>query len=115
SSDGPRRMFFDPAGVALTPGNFSSSGGLLRQKPDLSAPDGVATAVPAVENGRTIFNPFFGTSAAGPHVAAAAALLKGYNPALTSSEIRAALLNTAVKAGPSGYNRNSGFGALRAD
>ena len=30
SSDGPVRQFFTPAGVALTPGNFSATGGVLR-------------------------------------------------------------------------------------
>src|SRR5205085_5061498 len=41
SSDGPRRIFFNPDGSPITPGNFSSTGGTVRQKPDLAAADGV--------------------------------------------------------------------------
>ena len=42
TSDGPRRLFFNSAGTAITPGNFSSTGGLVRQKPDITAADGVS-------------------------------------------------------------------------
>ena len=37
SSDGPRRIFFEPDGTPITAGNFSSTGGKLLQKPDLAA------------------------------------------------------------------------------
>jgi hypothetical protein len=60
SSDGPRRIFFTENGTAITPGNFSSSGGQVLQKPDITAADGVSTSVSG-------FAPFFGTSAAAPH------------------------------------------------
>jgi len=69
SSDGPRRVFFEADGSAITPGNFSSTGGELRQKPDIAAADGVSTATPG-----GFFDPFFGTSAAAPHAAAIAGL-----------------------------------------
>ena len=36
SSDGPRRIFFNPDGTAITPGNYSSTGGKVLQKPDLT-------------------------------------------------------------------------------
>src|SRR5205814_439516 len=75
SSDGPRRVFFQANGTPITPGNFSSSGGTVRQKPDITAADDVTTDVPG-------FAPFFGTSAAAPHAAAIAALVKSYNPSL---------------------------------
>ena len=39
-SDGPRRLFFQPNGTPYTPGNFSSTGGVVRQKPDITAADG---------------------------------------------------------------------------
>ncbi|HET7293421.1 MAG TPA: S8 family serine peptidase, partial [Vicinamibacteria bacterium] len=88
SSDGPRRIFFDSDG-ALLPGapasNFSASGGVVRQKPDLAAADGVSTATPG-------FNPFYGTSAAAPHAAAIAALVRQAFPAFTPAQVRAALL-----------------------
>jgi len=41
SSDGLRRIFFRPDGTPITPGNFSSTGGTVRQKPDIAAADGV--------------------------------------------------------------------------
>src|SRR6185295_12281391 len=47
SSDGLRRVFFNPNGSAITPGNFSSTGGTVRQKPDIAAADGVRTTLPA--------------------------------------------------------------------
>ena len=42
SSDGPRHLFFNPDSSPITPGDFSSTGGLVRQKPDLAAADGVS-------------------------------------------------------------------------
>ena len=51
SADGPRRILLSPTGVELTPGNRTISGGVVRQKPDITAADGVATAAPG-------FNPF---------------------------------------------------------
>ncbi|MCA9473358.1 MAG: S8 family serine peptidase, partial [Nitrospira sp.] len=89
NSDGPRRMFFDENGVPVTPGNFSSTGGLVLQKPDLASADGVMTSTPG-------FNPFFGTSAAAPHAAGIAALVLEANPNLTPSEVRDILTSTAL-------------------
>src|SRR5206468_1778397 len=77
SSDGPRRIFFQADGTPITPGNFLATGGAVRQYPALAASDGVTTTVP-------FFAPFFGTSAAAPHAAAVAALIKSYNPELTA-------------------------------
>ena len=68
NSDGPRRIFFEPDGTAITAGNFSSTGGELLQKPDLTAATCVTTATPG-------FSTFCGTSAAAPHAAAIAALM----------------------------------------
>ena len=111
SSDGPRRMFFNPAGSAITPGNFSSNGGIVRQKPDIAAADGVLTTLPSNSG----LNPFFGTSAAAPHAAAIAALVKSYNPSLTPAEIRTALTSTALDIEAPGVDRNSGYGIVMAD
>ena len=107
SSDGPRRIFFTPSGTAITPGNFSSTGGQVLAKPDFTAADGVATSVPG-------FNPFFGTSAAAPHAAAIAALLKSYAPSLTPAEIRTLLSTTALDIEAPGYDRDSGSGIIMA-
>jgi Subtilase family/IPT/TIG domain len=107
SSDGPRRVFYNADGSAITPGNFSSTGGTVRQKPDIAAADGVSTSVPG-------FNPFFGTSAAAPHAAAIAGLIKSFNPALTPTQIRTALTSTALDIEASGVDRDSGAGIVMA-
>src|SRR6201999_1146038 len=46
SSDGPRRVFFNADGSAITPGNFSSTGGKVLREPDFTAADGGATTLP---------------------------------------------------------------------
>ncbi len=115
SADGPRRMFFTPDGQPFTPGNFSSTGGISLQKPDIAAADGIGTSVPAESRGHLIFNPFFGTSAAAPHAAAIAALLKNSNPSISPAEIRAALLGTALDIELPGWDGTSGFGLVMAD
>ena len=109
SSDGPRRLFFNPDGSAITPGNFSSTGGAVFQKPDITAADGVTTsaAVPG-------FTPFYGTSAAAPHAGAVAALLKSYSPFLTASQMRTILTNTALDIMGTGWDRDSGAGIVMA-
>lgn len=107
SSDGPRRMFFYPDGTPITPGNFSSTGGTVLQKPDLAAADGVSTDVPG-------FKPFYGTSAAAPHAAAIAALLWSYVPSLTSAQVREVLLRTALDVSPFGVDRDTGYGIVMA-
>ena len=108
SSDGPRRMFFQPDGTPFTPGNFSSSGGLLLAKPDLTAANGVATSVPG-------FTSFYGTSAAAPHAAAIAGLLQAYNPHLSAAEIRTLLSTSALDIEAAGIDRDSGVGIVMAE
>ena len=87
TSDGPRRIILDGAtGNELTPGNRTRTGGVVRQKPDITAADGVSCAAPG-------FNPFYGTSAAAPHAAAIAALVKSAVPGLTPAQVRTALVS----------------------
>ena len=107
SSDGPRQFFFNADSTAITPGNFSSTGGVIRQKPDLTAADGVACAAPG-------FNPFYGTSAAAPHAGAIAALVKSRNPSLTSTQISAILTSSLIDIEAPGWDRDSGGGILDA-
>jgi subtilisin family serine protease len=130
SSYGDDPILFDTDGKALpTPVN--------RNKPDLTAPDGVndtflgfqlahssANSPPWNSSGQfptsiaqcqndTQYPNFFGTSAATPHAAAAAALLWQANPALTAAQITTALRQTALPmaAGASG----SGAGFIQVD
>jgi hypothetical protein len=110
---------------------FSNSGtrqaGVIRQKPDFVGPDGVnntflgQTGTFGYTNGISqcdvngAFPSFFGTSAATPHVAAIAALLMQYNPALTPAQIYTALRNTASPMGTGAPNLSSGYGFIQAD
>jgi uncharacterized repeat protein (TIGR01451 family) len=107
SSDGPRRVFYQGDGTHITPGNYSSTGGAVRQYPTLCASDGVVTTVPG-------FAPFFGTSAAAPHAAAIAALVKSYNTDLTAGQIRNALLSSALDNEAPGVDETGGYGILMA-
>jgi subtilisin family serine protease len=105
SSDGPRRVFFDPPGVPVTPGNFGSTGGKLRAKPDLAAADGVSTSTPG-------FDTFYGTSAAAPHAAAIAGLLLERYPTLKPHQVRLAMRVTGLDIEAVGVDRDSGTGII---
>jgi hypothetical protein len=123
SSEGGAAILFDTSGNRLaTP--------VVRQKPDFVAPDGVNntfngftlmnggitdnSTVPQCANNANYPN-FFGTSAAAPHAAALAALMLQANPAITPSQIYAAMRTSAAAMAPPTPNFNSGFGFLRAD
>jgi hypothetical protein len=109
SSDGPRRVFFKSNGTPFTPGKllFADNGGEVRKKPDLTAADVVATSLP-------LFRPFSGTSAAAPHAAAIAALLKSARPRLDPNRIRQALTRSALDIEAVGIDRDSGAGIVDA-
>jgi hypothetical protein len=107
TSDGPRRIFYNPNGTAITPGNLSSTGGKVRIKPDITGADGVACATPG-------FNPFYGTSAAAPHAAAVTALLLSANPHASAAQIRNALTKSALPV-PSAWNGDAGYGIFMAN
>jgi hypothetical protein len=107
SADGPRRVFFQPDGTPITPGNFLSTGGLLLQKPDLAAADDVSTTL-------STFDPFYGTSAAAPHAAAIAALAWSFDHSLPAATIRAAMSGTALDLEGPGTDSNAGAGIVMA-
>jgi subtilisin-like proprotein convertase family protein len=108
TSDGPRKVFYEANGTAITPGDVSSTGGEVRQKPDITAADGVLTSVAG-------FDPFFGTSAAAPHAAAIAGLVLSGNPGIDPAEVREALTSTAIDIGEPGVDGRSGHGVILAD
>ncbi len=105
SSDGPRRIFYEADGTAITPTNLTATGGRVLHKPDITAADGVSTSVQD-------FAPFFGTSAAAPHAGAIAALLKSKFPNASAAEVRNALMSTALDIGAAGIDRDSGAGII---
>lgn len=127
SSRGGAPILFDAAGTRLaTP--------VVRTKPDLVGPDGVnttflgytlaasgvtgadgllSTTIPQCQNAPAYPN-FFGTSAAAPHVAGLAALLRAYNPALTATDIAAALRASALPIGTPTPGIDAGYGFVDA-
>lgn len=80
-----------------------------RVKPDLAAPDGVSTSS---------YGPleFYGTSAATPHVAGAAALILSSQPAERGAALRAKLERATASGGdPAAKNNDVGFGVVDLD
>jgi subtilisin-like proprotein convertase family protein len=110
SSDGPRRVLYNGNGSPVTPGNVSSTGGVVLQKPDLTAADGVF-----VSGAGSFPGQFFGTSAAAPNAAAIMALIKSANPGFTQTQLRAALFATALDIEAPGVDRDSGIGIVMAN
>ncbi len=110
SSDGPRRIFFESDGTPITPGNFSSTGGRVLQKPDLAAADAVSTSTPG-------FSTFKGTSAAAPHAAAIAALMleaAGGPDNVMPADLRTAMTGAALDIEETGVDQDSGAGIVMA-
>ena len=105
----------DPGNDDIEP--FSSQGPVTiaypsqvsRPKPDICGVDGVV-----VTGAGGFPTPFFGTSAAAPHIAAVAAQLWGACPSKTGDEIRTVLCDSAVDLGSAGYDNIYGYGMTDA-
>lgn len=126
SSRGGAPILFDAAGHRLaTP--------VIRQKPDFVAPNGgndtflgftlasagftggqLPTTIAACQNVASYPN-FFGTSAAAPHAAGIAALMRQSNPALTPDQIFGALTQSALSMNGGLPSVDSGAGFVQAD
>ena len=74
-------------------------------KPDIVAPDGVDTVSYGAQ-------PFYGTSAAAPCAAGAAALVKDAYPSYSRTQIKSYLENPAVGLGAAGKDNIYGSGRL---
>ena len=111
SSNGPSRIWvYHPA-----PGQGFEPFPVTRSSLDVVAVDGVDTLIGLAGWG----NPFFGTSAAAPHIAAIAALMKQVNPNLSPAEVQDAICDSAVDVGYSdlyfhGYDSATGHGLVNA-
>jgi hypothetical protein len=105
SSRGPATQCWEPA-HARTPA--AAIPDCTTKTVDILGTDGIATTVSG-------FDPFYGTSAAAPHVAAVAALLKQDAPCATPADIRAALRGGAIALGAvdaGGSGRTDALAAL---
>ncbi len=115
-----------PYGLPVpTIASFSSIGGtsvdgIVRNKPELTAPNGVNTTVDfgSVNLEDDHFPNFFGTSAAAPHAAASAALLiegkkKFLGETITPANLRTLLLTTTIDMGTPGYDDATGYGFIQ--
>ena len=123
SAQGGAPILFNTSGVRLTTP-------LVRQKPDFVGPDGVndtflgftlasagipvSTTIAQCENDANYPN-FFGTSAATPHVAGIAALMRQADTTATPTQIYSSLHNSALAMSSPSPNFNSGYGFVQAD
>ncbi|AMR28608.1 hypothetical protein A0257_16885 [Hymenobacter psoromatis] len=109
TSLGKPTILFAPNGSALATPE-------VRQKPNFAAVDGVNTSFfytgADIENDG--FQNFFGTSAAAPHAAAVAALLRQSEPTLTPAQVYARLASTARLIGSTAADPLTGAGLLDA-
>jgi hypothetical protein len=107
SSDGPRRIFYNPNGTAITAGNvlFGTNGGQSLAKPDITAADCGVTTTPG-------FSPFCGTSAAAPHAGAIAALLKSLPTHPSGGQVQTAMYTSAIDIEAAGADRDAGVGIV---
>lgn len=80
----------------------------IAKKPEIAAP---GVSIRSAYKGQT-YKLINGTSMAAPHVAAAVALLRQYNPELTPEQIKTVLLSTAQDIGIPGEDNSSGSGLI---
>ena len=87
SSIGPSTILFEADGspIPFSRTNNPEDDGVVRQKPDISAADGVSTTFFGSPTGG-MFPAFFGTSAAAPHSAGIGAIYKSLLPGLGLSD-----------------------------
>lgn len=114
--DPPLLEYFSSAGG--TPILLTTSGAAtlqLRQKPDIVAPDGGDNTFFGSDYEGNGWPNFFGTSAAAPHAAGVAALMKSFDASLTPAQIHGAMQAGAIDMDAAGVDFNTGSGLIQAD
>jgi len=123
SAEGGEPILFNTSGVRLATPE-------VRQKPDFTGPDGVNTSffgffladsgfvdsstVSGCQDDASYLN-FFGTSAATPHAAGAAALMRQADPTVSPAQIYQVLRSSASPMGSSTPNSTSGYGFIQVE
>jgi len=105
SSKGGTPILFDTSGNAISE---------VRQKPDFVAPNGGDNTFFGSDYEGNSWPNFFGTSAAAPHAAGVAALLKQFDNTLTPDAVYMAMQETAVEMGVAGFDYKTGHGLIQA-
>lgn len=105
SSKGGTPILFDTSGNPVSE---------VRQKPDFVAPDGGDNTFFGSDYEGNGWPNFFGTSAAAPHAAGMAALLKEFDGSLSPDNIYAAMQDTAVDMSVAGFDFRTGHGLVQA-
>jgi hypothetical protein len=114
SSAGPTTILFTSTGAPLSTPD-------VRQTPDITSIDGTNTSFftgdifsKGADIERDTHPNFFGTSAAAPHAAAVAALVRQANPGFTPQQVYQRLTSTADDIGVAGVDDTSGAGLINA-
>jgi serine protease len=90
--------------------SYSNAGSYV----DVAAPGSAILSTYPTALNSSGYGSMSGTSMATPHVAAVAALLKAYNPALTPDQVQAALQSSSVDLGAKGRDNDYGYGRIDA-
>lgn len=105
SSKGGTPILFDTSGNPIN---------VMRQKPDFVAPNGGDNTFFGSDYEGNGWPNFFGTSAAAPHAAGMAALIKQFDSSLTPDDVYNTMQTTAIDMDVAGFDFNSGYGLVQA-
>jgi serine protease len=107
----------DPGVIAVaatdstdTVASYSNQGSYV----DVAAPGSAILSTYPTALNKSGYATLYGTSMASPHVAAEAALIKAYRPALTPDQIEQAIESSAVDLGAKGKDTDYGYGRVNA-